>query len=133
MEENSPSTDPCEHTDFFQCHLAVLLWKLFAPMLLVIGVTGNVISLAVWSRKRMCITTTSLYFRILEVVDSLVLVIAVLRELIFYSTNIDIQVMDDFSCRIHSWLAFSVTALSAWILSALAIDRLIYVKFPVWA
>ena len=78
-------------------------------------------------------STTSLYLRILAVVDNAVQLVAPLRELIFYSTNIDVQVINDFSCRFHTWLAFTVTALSAWILSVVSIDRLILVKFPLWA
>lgn len=126
-------SSPCDYINYSSCHLAVLLWKIFSPILLVLGLTGNCISLAVWSRKRMRSSTTSLYPRVLAAVDTLVLIVAPLRELIFYSTNIDIQVINNFTCRFHSWIAFTVTALSAWVLSALSVDRLIFVKFPIWA
>ena len=133
MEPYSSTPSPCEHTDYYPCHLAVLLWKIFCPVLLVVGLVGNSIAIAVWSRKRMRFSTTSLYLRFLAIVDTAVLVVAPLRELVFYSSGTDIQVINDFSCRFHSWLVFTVTALSAWILAAISIDRLILVKFPLWA
>lgn len=133
MENKNLANTPCEFIDYLQCHLAVLLWVIVCPIVLVLGITGNCISLAIWSRQRMRSSTTSIYLRALAVVDTLVLLVAPLRELIFYSTNLDIQVLNNFTCRFHTWAAFTVTALSAWLLSALTIDRLILVKFPLWA
>lgn len=123
---------PCTYLDFLECHLAGLLWKTFTPLLLVIGICGNTISIAVWSRKRMRKTTTSVYLRFLAAIDTSVLLICPLREFIFFTTDLDIQEIGHWSCRIHTWLAFSVSALSGWILAVLAIDRLLAVKFPVW-
>lgn len=124
---------PCKYFDYFECHLAVLLWKIFSPIFITVGIGGNLLSLAVLSRRRMCNTTTSVYLRFLAIVDTLVLLIGNLRELIYYLTNIDIRELNDASCRIHYWLSFNVTALSGWLLSILTIDRLISVKLPLWA
>ena len=98
-----------------------------------IGIIGNVLSFAVWSRKRMRVSSSSVSFRFLAVIDTCVLLIAPLRELILYASNLDIQEINDLSCRLHNWLAFSVTSLSAWIMSAMSIDRLVSVKYPLWA
>ena len=81
----------------------------------------------------MRISGASVYLRFLAVIDTLVLLIAVVREFIIYTANIDVQEINDVSCRLHIWLAFSVTGLSAWILSALSIDRFLLVKFPAWS
>lgn len=116
-----------------ECNIAVHLWIIVSPLLIVIGIIGNVLSFAVWSRKRMCVSSSSVYFRFLAVIDTCVLLIAPLRELILYASNLDIQEINDLSCRLHNWLAFSVTSLSAWIMSAMSIDRLVSVKYPLWA
>ena len=129
----STTPGPCEYLDFVECHVAVVLWKVFSPLLFIIGIVGNSISVAVLSRKHMRNSTTSVYLRFLAVIDTLVLVFATLRELIFYTTHVDVQELSDLTCRIHCWLAFSFTSLSAWLLSVLAIDRLVAVKFPIWS
>ena len=124
---------PCEYFDYWQCHLAVKLWQIFSPILITVGVCGNLLSLAVLSRRRMSNSTTSVYLRWLAVTDTLVLLIGNGREFIFYVTNIDIRELSDVSCRIHYWLALSITALSGWMLCVLTIDRLISIKKTLWA
>lgn len=124
---------PCTHLESLECTVAVFLWTIVSPLLLVIGVSGNILSFLIWSRKRMRESNSSIFLRILAVTDTFVLLIAPLREFIFYVADLDIQEQNDVSCRIHNWLAFSVTSLSAWILSALSIDRLVFVKCPIWA
>ena len=138
MSNNTMSTErappgPCEYFNFYECHLAVLLWKIFAPLFLVVGVGGNLLSIAVLSRKRMRNSTTSLYLRFLAVVDTLVLIIGNLRELVYYATNLDVRELSDATCRIHYWLTLNVTALSGWLLAVLTIDRLVSIKRPLWA
>ena len=133
MTEFNAIPGPCKYFDYWQCHLAVRLWQIFSPILITVGVCGNLLSLAVLSRRRICNSTTSVYLRWIAVTDTLVLLIGNLREFIYCVTNIDIREMSDVSCRIHYWLALNLTALSGWMLCVLTIDRLISVKVPLWA
>ena len=133
MSGGQESTGPCHYFDFFECHLSVRLWQIFSPIFLVVGTCGNILSIVVLSRRRLSISTTSVYLRYLAVVDTLVLIIGNLREFIYYTTNIDLRELSDASCRIHYWLSLNVTALSGWLLAILTIDRLINVKFAIWA
>ena len=117
LEQSPPG--PCTYLDSPECYVAGTLWKTITPFLLVIGVCGNLISLffylylAVWSRKRMRKTTTSVYLRFLAAIDTMVLIIVPLRELIFFTTVVNIQEINDWSCRAHTWIAFSVSAVSS--------------------
>ena len=124
--------DPCERLDYVECRIAAIIWKIFGPISLIVGLCGNILSVAVLSRKRMCVFTTSVYLRFLAVVDSLVLLFSVLRDLVYHYTNIDFGELSDLTCKIFQWLNYTVTALSGWILCAIAIDRLIAVKHPLW-
>ena len=133
MSGKSTNPGPCEYFDFPECHLAVLLWTVISPVFILVGVLGNLISIAVLSRRRMRNSTTSVYLRFLAVVDILVLIIGNFRELLYYATSFDIRELNNLSCRIHYWLAIDVTALSGWMLSVLSVDRLISIKFPLWA
>ena len=127
------SSDPCKHLDFPECHIAVILWRIFAPTFIFVGISGNVMSIVVLSRRRMCSTTTSVHLRLLAVIDSMVLLCGVLRECISNYLFIDIRMLSDLSCKIHTWVSYNVAGLSCWFLSFIAIDRLISIKFPLWA
>ena len=123
----------CESLDFFECHFAVILWKVFTPVLLVVGLSGNIMSLWVLSKKRMSSTTTSVYLRLLAVSDSLVLLTGVLRQLILIYKQTDVREMSTFTCKCLRWLSSSTSGLSYWLLVTIALDRLILIKYSIWA
>ena len=100
---------------------------------MVVGLCGNILSIVVLSRKRMRITTTSVYLRFLAVSDSLVLLIGTLRQLIYFYSDIDIRELTDLACKVHLWLAYNVIGLSCWLLCVISTDRLLAIKFPLWA
>ena len=125
--------DPCQYLDFFGCHFSVLLWRIITPIFIVIGLSGNVLSVVVFSRKRMRNTTTSVYLRFLAVVDSLVILTALLRDMVLYYTFIDVRKLSDFSCRFHIYLSSTARLVAIWLLCVIAIDRLVLVKLPIWA
>ena len=125
--------NPCENQDYSECHVAVTLWRIFSPAFLLIGLTGNALSVVILSRQLMCGTTTSVYLRLLAVVDSLALIVSLLREMISHYFSFDVRDLTDLSCKLQSWLMYSTTGLSCWLLSVIAIDRLISIKYPLWA
>ena len=124
---------PCRNLDFPECHTAVALAKIFTPTFLVFGLLGNVMAIVVLSGKRMNYTTTSIYLRFLAFVDIIVLLVPVLREAINNHAYIDISELTMASCKVHRWLASSAQGTGCWLLSVIALDRLVSVKYPVWA
>ena len=124
--------NPCENQDYLECHVAITLWRIFSPAFLLIGLTGNILSILILSRQRMCGTTTSVYLRVLAVVDFLALIVSLLREMINYCFSFDIVDLTDLSCKLQSWLTYNATGLSCWLLSVIAIDRLVSIKYPLW-
>ena len=103
------------------------------PIFILIGLSGNVMSVVVFSRKRLHNTTTSVYLRFLAVLDSLVLLTALLREMVLYYTYIDVRKLSDFSCRFHIYISSTARLLAIWLPCVIAIDRLILIKHPIWA
>ena len=124
--------NPCENQDYTECHVAITLWKIFSPAFLLIGLPGNALAVVILSRKRMCGTTTSVYLRVLAVVDFLALIVSMLREMISYYFRYDVRDVTDLSCKLQSWLTYNATGLSCWLLSVIAIDRLVSIKYPLW-
>ena len=134
MEAGNPyAQDPCQYLNFFGCHFSVLTWRIVTPIFLSIGLSGNIMSLVVFSRKRMRNTTTSVYLRFLAVLDLLVLLTALLREMILYYTYVDVRKLSDFSCRFHIYISSTARLLAIWLLCIIAVDRLILIKRPIWA
>ena len=80
----------------------------------------------------MCSTTTSVYLRVLAVVDSLALMVSLLWEMISHYFEFDVRDLTDLSCKLQSWFTYNTTGLSCWLLSVIAIDRLLSIKCPLW-
>ena len=123
----------CEPGNFSECRVAVALWKIFSPLLLIVGIIGNSLSMAVLSRQRMRQTTTSVYLRILAIVDTTVLLVGIPPNLMYYYSGLDIKKQGAFPCKFYSWLSPSVTTLSWWMLPIITFERFIMVKYPIWA
>ena len=123
----------CEPGNFPECRAAVVLWKIFSPIFLIVGISGNILSMAVLSRQRMRQTTTSVYLRLLALVDFTVIVVGVPPHLMYNYAGLDIKNEGAFTCKFYSWLSPTVTALSWWMLPVITLDRFIMVKYPVWA
>ena len=125
--------NPCQYLDLFGCHFSVMMWRIVSPLFLLVGLTGNVISFLVFSRKRMRDTTASVYLRFLSVFDTLVLLTSVLRHLIRNFTYMDVRKFSDFACRLHVWVSSSSRQVAIWLLCVIAIDRMLLIKHPIWA
>ena len=123
---------PCNQK-FTECIIALGLWKFVSPLLMIVGISGNLLSLAVLSRKRLRHTTTSVYLRLLAIADTGVLLFPVLRNVIHYYNGVNIRTLSMFGCKFHSWISTSSLAVSIWLLPVIAIDRFILVKHPIWA
>ena len=123
----------CRKLDFIECHIAATLWKLFSPLLLAVGIPGNILSIAVLSRQRMRHTTTSVYLRLLAIVDTAVLLVAIPRQLAYFYSSVKFHDLGVFSCKFFSFIIPTIVTLSWCFLPIITIDRFILVRYPVWA
>ena len=113
--------------------MAVMLWKVFLPVFLLVGIPGNIMSLVVLSRKRMRGSTTSVYLRVLAVIDTVVLLIAVPRKIMYFYAFIDVTKISSFTCKFYTFLHPSTIAISWCLLPVITVDRFIHVRYPIWA
>ena len=123
----------CRKTDFLECHVSVFLWRTFLPLFFIVGVPGNVLSLVVLSRKRMRNTTTSVYLRLLAIVDTLVILTSASRDVAWYFGYIKVKDMSEFACKFYLYMNPNCIALSWCLLPIITIDRFIHVRYPIWA
>ncbi|XP_013384157.1 uncharacterized protein LOC106154371 [Lingula anatina] len=83
------------------------IWKIFAPLLLIIGTVGNVLCICILQRKRMAVMSASLYFTVLAVVDTIALYMGLTRHLIIYNGNTDPRLESDLACAFHLFFLYS--------------------------
>ncbi len=105
------------------------LWRYVSPFIILIGIVGNVLSFLVMSRKTLQGSVTSLYLRVLAVVDSMVLITGLLRQWIRVLA-VDIRDTSVVICKTDIFLLYWSLGSSAWILSLIAIERCFGVLYP---
>ena len=126
-------SDICRNLDFPECRFAVALWKILAPLFLVVGIPGNIVSIAVLSRQRMRHTTTSVYLRLLAIVDTAVILVVMPQQIVYYYSAVKVHDLSVFTCKFYSFMTRTILTLSWCFLPILTIDRLILVRYPIWA
>ena len=110
--------------------LATTLWKVGAPIIIVMGTLFNILTIIVLLRKRMRSSSSSRYLIVLAVCDILSLNIGLWRHYIKEVMKVDIRNFSDAGCKIHVFLLYFFTHLSGWVLIFLAVERFIAVWFP---
>ncbi len=92
------------------------------------GTIGNILSFVVFSHKEFKHTLTGFLFRWLAVFDFIVVQEHIERPLMF--AGVDPLGLSLWACGITFWLVFSFQIIAAWMLVAIAVERLIAVQWP---
>ncbi|CAF1056260.1 unnamed protein product [Adineta steineri] len=102
----------------------------------VIGFCGNILCLLVLCRRRLRRNSYTQYLIALAVVDTgaiLAEVISALDDLHQNEYNINLIVHTNISCKLYYYVRFIFYSMSSWIIVALAMERLVAIKFPLWS
>jgi hypothetical protein len=111
---------------------SVWLWYVYPPVLILLGTVFNVLSILVWSRKKMEAPSMSVMLTALAISDTIMLYTGVLRFYLLYAFHIDIVVLGEFSivCKLVNWFLHPAMYLSSWLLVAISVERMIAVCWP---
>ena len=104
-----------------------LLKKIFTPLLLSLGFVGNLISIAIFSKSHMRKQTTFRYLTYLSVFDLLTLFTGYGQTFFQVYFDLDIRLLNEFSCKVHSFLVYFFSQSSSMILICMSIDRTIVI------
>ena len=107
------------------------IWKIMPIVLLVVGTVGNVITITVLLRVKMWRVSSTVYLIALAINDLVVLYFGLLRQWIWKNHLFDLRPY--LGCGLHTWIVYTSVAYSSWILVALTMERVVSVKFPVYA
>ncbi|XP_063416037.1 psychosine receptor-like [Mytilus trossulus] len=106
------------------------LWTYVSPVLILVGVFGNCLSIAVLKKMRFWRRTPLFLLVVLAVTDITVLLDGLLRYWINYAFKIDIRTLSNASCKINLFVIYIAMQYSSWILVCMIIDRFLKTNFP---
>lgn len=115
---------------YIEQDVAQHIWMLFSPVVLGLGVAGNLTSFAALLRPVLRLRASSLYLRTLCVVDTGALLFGLLPIWLIHLTGYDVTTQHDAICKLRNFLFYSFSDASVWLICAFTVDRFIAVVFP---
>ncbi|KAL3878144.1 hypothetical protein ACJMK2_030515 [Sinanodonta woodiana] len=106
------------------------LWKVFSVIFLVLGLTGNLLTVLVLRKIGFSKRPTLFFLFVLAITDSVVLVTGLSRYWILNTFDLDIRTLSDFGCKINLFVIYLSMQYSSWILVFVCIERVIKTHFP---
>ncbi|CAH1784328.1 unnamed protein product, partial [Owenia fusiformis] len=110
-----------------------LLWTYAGPILLILGIIGNILSIIILLRKSLRRLSWSLYLVTLAISDILVLCTTTFDYWMRMWKNIHVYTFSAAGCKIENFLTYFSVHFSAWILVAVTLERLLFLYWPLRA
>ena len=99
------------------------------PIITLIGLITNTITLAIFSRKRFQNTIFSTYFRFFIAFQSLNLILPI-NKILEFNFNIYFSRISNFTCKLRNFYGYFNLTCSAWLLVAISLDRYLCIAYP---
>ena len=107
-----------------------VIWAVGAPVILLVGLCGNGLILAVMGQRAMRGTAPSTYLRTMAVADILALITGIIPEWLEITFNWVFKELHPATCKLEKFLFYSSADTSIWILVIFTVERLLAVCFP---
>ena len=117
-------------TDIFEYRVEKIILLYIPPLLFIIGMCGNSLSLFILLSKSLRRQTTNIFYAALAFVDSIVLCVGLARIWFGEITGVHIERESSSLCKAVSMITFSSSQLSSWLIIAVTIIRYIAVSSP---
>ncbi|CAH1800929.1 unnamed protein product [Owenia fusiformis] len=119
--------------DYVEYQIGIALWKYMSPVVIVLGVIGNILSFLVTTFTSMKQANMSIYLSALAVFDTGALIVGLGQAWILHLFKFDIREAHEWACKIHVFFTYLFIDLSVWMLVSVTIDRVIFVYLPLRA
>lgn len=106
------------------------LWRCISPILILIGVFGNILNISVVWRMKFWRKTPLFLLAVLAVTDITILLDGLLRYWINYTFDFDIRSISNGSCKVNLFVIYFSMQFSSWILVCMTVDRFFKTNFP---
>lgn len=107
-----------------------LLEKIYKILITVIGLFGNGVTIIILTNKRNRKSSTAIFLTALAVSDILILVFGPLCDWIEVMWKVIIKEYGSFTCKLQTYMHYSSSSTSSWLLAAVTIQKAISVTFP---
>ncbi|XP_034330495.2 FMRFamide receptor-like [Magallana gigas] len=104
-----------------------------SPVLLVIGLIGNILSFVILRHDKEKKMSINAYLSVLALADISVLMFGLLSTWVHEVSGVDIFRSVDILCKIWNVIAFTSSIFSVWLIVAITAERFIVVCFPLTA
>lgn len=105
--------------------ITLTLLRIYPILFLFVGTIGNLLSVYVVLRSKLRRHSTFIYLAFLSIVDLIVLYTFSINFIFHSWFNIDLQHVSLLTCKIYSFSIYFFPQASAWILTAVSIDRVL--------
>ncbi|XP_061164285.1 adenosine receptor A3-like [Saccostrea echinata] len=106
------------------------LWVIFSPILFIVGVTGNVLTIGVLRQMKFHKKPPFFFLFVLALSDITVLCVGLSRYWIRETFSSDIRALTNFGCKFNLFFIYWSMQLSSWILVCVVLERCIKTNFP---
>ena len=100
------------------------------PVLFFIGVTGNVLTILILSKKKNRVTSTAVFLTFLAVSDIIILLTGILTHWTWIVLNFNVRTTHEIVCKIHVVLTYFSIHFSSWCLVLITFERIARVVVP---
>ena len=116
------SNETSSVTDATSSALQYVIWVFLLPVVLLVGIIGNVLSVVVLQSRAFRHTTTGVYLPLTAVADSMFLLTGAM-EILEIADVYNARETSVWSCRIYKVVHYSAGDASIWLLVAFTFDR----------
>jgi hypothetical protein len=103
--------------------ITLTLLRIYPILFMFVGTAGNLLSVYVVLRSKLRRHSTFIYLAFLSIIDLAVLYTFCVNFILHAWFNIDLQQVSLIACKIYSFSIYYFPQTSAWILTAVSIDR----------
>ena len=121
------------YTDHILYNIARWIWLIVGPVVIGMGLVGNIFILLVLRRKSFRSSSASILFRALAIVDLLMLLLSCVPRLVAFALKVNLHELYDITCRVEYITTFFLTDLTSWMLVLVTIERCLAVTRPIAA
>ncbi|KAL8589124.1 hypothetical protein ACOMHN_017287 [Nucella lapillus] len=117
-------------SEFTEYQVALILWKVYTPCVLLLGSFGNVATFFVMRRIKDHNSSQHAILMALAVSDFSLLYSDALRVWVYYLFHVDVRQVHPALCKIQLWVIYSVNTTSAWMVTSVTVQRTMAVLWP---
>ncbi|CAH1782406.1 unnamed protein product [Owenia fusiformis] len=122
-----------EYTQYDEYHTMQFIVKYIPPILIIIGLFGNIMTIFVLARSRLKYTSCSRYLILLSASDSIILLIGLGHFWLTFAFQTDIRNLYPWMCKVQPFLLYSANHFSVWLLVSVTVERVVTIYMPLRA